>query len=184
MMIEQLKEFKTNKSLISYERSGINSNRSYGFILECSETLILFQNVFDFELDGLRVINTKDITKISQRKTDIFHEQILKDDGTFDNIDFSKTYNLESWKSAFEGITKEHRFIIIEDEIDANDDSFIFVIGDIQNIEQNSITMLGFGTEAEWYDTVTEIPYELITTVQLESNYIKGFERYFERKGH
>ncbi len=181
-MIEQLKKFKDDRSLISYERSNISDNRDFGFVLTYSKTLVLLQHECDFQLDGLRLIRTSDITKIEHRKTDAFHQQMLKDDGTYDQIDFSKTYDLESWYTAFNGITKDNRFIIIEDEIDENEESFIFTIGDIQDIGKASITMLGFGTEAEWYETQDEIAYDKITCVQLNSDYIQGYERYFDRQ--
>lgn len=67
----------------------------------------------------------------------------------------------------------------IEDEIDKN--SFILVLGEVQKIKKKSVSILGFGCDAEWYDSPTEIDYKNITCINLGSDYANAYERYFQR---
>lgn len=78
MMIEDLKKFKKEKSLVSIRRKDVDLESFQGFILGYSNDLIFLQYVCDFNLDGFKVIRRSDIEEIELGKTNIFHTQMLK----------------------------------------------------------------------------------------------------------
>jgi len=180
-MIEDLKKFKKERSLVSIRRKDLITEAFLGFILGFSDDLIFLQYVYDFNLDGFKVIRRSDIEEIKSDEADIFYTQMMKDDGLYQKIDFSRDYDVKDWNTVLSTIAKYYKFVIIEDEIDENKNSFLFVIGKVQKIKKNGVSILGFSGDAEWHDSPTDIEYEKITCITMGSDYANAYERYFQR---
>jgi hypothetical protein len=58
------------RDLVSIERSNIDQNSIQAFVLASSDELIVLQYVYDFTLNGLMVLRTKDVTKVRCSATD------------------------------------------------------------------------------------------------------------------
>jgi hypothetical protein len=86
------------RDLVTIERANIDENIIQGYILHESDSLVLIYSVFDFYLDGLRVLRKNDITSMTSTDTDKFHAKLLRDEGIYQKVDLSLNYDLRSWK--------------------------------------------------------------------------------------
>jgi len=177
-MIKKLTKLKESRTLVSIKRDAIDEHQIQGFLLAFSKKLLLIQFVYDFHLDGLMVLRRSDISRIKSTKTDIFHTQMLKEEGLFSQVNFTKEYDVKNWAAVFSTIGKESAFIIIEDE---NTDHPIFLIGEQQNIGKKSVSVLGFNGVANWDDEVSEMKYKDINSFQAGNNYTNTYKNYFKR---
>lgn len=177
-MIEQLFKLKDDRNMISIRRDKIDDRRIQAFLLDYSEELILIKYVYDFILDGLMVLRSSDISEIKTDKTDLLQTQILKEEGTYSDVDFHTKCDLSSWSSAISSLAPLNRFITVEDE---NPDYPLFYLGEVREIGAESVSILGFSGAANWDDEASEIYYEDISSVQTGNNYANVYEKYFER---
>ncbi len=178
-MLKNLKHLMESKSLVSVRRDKIDSNKIQGFVLGFSKELVLLQYVYDFHIDGLLIIRSKDITEISSSKTDIFQTQLLKDEDLYKSIPFDHNYKLNNWKSIIPTLGNEFKYIIVEDE----DPSYpLFFLGTFKRITSDSIIIHGFSGVANWDDEESEIYFEDISSLQVNTNYINFYKRYYEKQ--
>lgn len=177
-MTEHLSNLKAGRNLISIRRKEIDECRIQAFLLDYSEDLILIQYVYDFNLDGLMVLRRSDISEMESDKTDLLQTKILKDEGLYSKVDFDIECELKSWGSALSTLGSRYRFITIEDE---NPEYTLFYLGEINAIEKESVSIIGFNGAANWDDELSVIYYEDISCVQLGNNYVNVYERYFDR---
>ena len=177
-MSSKLEKLKKSQTLASIRRESIDGLRIQGFVLAYSKDLILIQYVYDFNVDGIMVLRRSDISEIDTDKTDIFQTQILKDEGLFAEVDFQKEYDVKDWPTVLNSVGKDYGLVIVEDEISEDPE---FLLGEIQDIKNNSVSILGFTGAANWHKEPTEINYEDISSFQAGNNYSKMYKRYFER---
>lgn len=173
-----LHSLQESKIQISISRSGIDSFRIRGFILGFSKKILLIQYVSDIRLDGIMALSLNDITEIQQDKTDVFQTQLLKDEGVYKTIDFDKKYKFTSWKSFLETLELKNKIISIEDE---TSEFPIHEIGVLKKIKRKSLSVKSFTGAANWQKGKTVMYYEEISALQVESNYLKTYERHFQR---
>lgn len=174
-MFKRLAKFKKNRCLVSIRRENINDLMIQGFILGYSDDLILLQYVYDFTLDGLMVLRLCDITDIHSYKKDVVQTEMLKKEGVYSDVDFTKKYSIDDWEVVFSTIGKEYGFCIIEDE---NPDYPVFLLGELRSIGKKSVSILGFSGAASWDDGVTEMNYSDISSFQVGNNYATVYERH------
>jgi len=174
--LNQLKESKTQ---ISISREGIDSFRIRGFLLGFSKSLILIHYVSDIRLDGLMILPLKDITDIQQDKTDVFQTQMLKDEGQYKEIDFQTEYKFSSWKSLLKAIGAQDFIVSAEDE---TSEYPLHFIGYLKKIKKHSISLKSFTGAGNWEKGKTVMYYEEISAIQIGSNYLNTYARYFQRK--
>lgn len=177
-MINKLKTLMQGKNLVSIERDDKDEQSIHGFILAYSDELILLQYVYDFTLDGLLVLRVGDITSIESDEIDVFQTQLLKDEGIYANVDFSQQYDVKDWPAVFSSLGKAYGFISLDDE-DLQSPNFL--LGELREIGEQSVSVLGFNGMAGWDEEASQMYYEDISYFQVGNNYAKVYKRYFER---
>jgi hypothetical protein len=177
-MSNKLEEFKQSRNLVSIRRDNIDDLAIQGFILAYSPDLILIQYVFDFNLDGLMVLRRCDVSKIYTNEIDIFQTQLLKDEGLFSKVNFQKEYDVKDWPTVFNRVGREYDFVIIEDEVSEEPE---FLLGEIEDIREDSVSVWGFDGVADWDSEPTEMRYEYISSFKVGDNYSRIYKRFFER---
>ncbi|WP_252179882.1 hypothetical protein [Endozoicomonas sp. 4G] len=168
------------RELVSIKREELDPNKIQGFVLRESEQLILISYVYDFKLDGLMVLRKGDITLLEVSETDKFQTQLLKDEGVFEKVNFDVDYNLSSWKEFIESAMETHKYFIIEEE---ELESPGFTIGTIESLDNESVSMRYFTGVGRWLEELEVLNFEDITSLQIGSNYLNVYERYFDRCG-
>ncbi len=175
--IKDLNTLQQNRALVSIYREHINDTPIQGFILAHSKKLILIQYVYDFNLDGIMILQRSDVTSIESDESGLFQTQLLKDEGLYDKVDFSMTYDVKDWKTVLATFGSTHQFITLEDE---NSEEYVFMIGKMTKLGHKKVSVHEFLCTGTWKEQVSKISYKNISSLRAENNYAKVYERYFE----
>ncbi|AEG92491.1 hypothetical protein [Ramlibacter tataouinensis] len=176
--VDELRQFAQDRSLISLRRAGVDENKIQGFVLGSSDRLVLLQYVYDFNLDGLMVLRTEDISEVTRSKTDAFQERLLADEGLLSRVPFDYSVDLSSWGSVIAGLSGLHPLLILECELMEEPD---FIVGRVLEIGANDVTVRYFTGAANWLEEPVKVRYDDITSCQVNTNYVNIYQRYFER---
>ncbi len=169
-------KFVKNKDVVSIERIN-ESEPIQGIILDYSDSLILFQNIYDLMLDGFKVIDRSDIECIEVSDTDIFQKKIMSKEGIMDKVKIPFKINLDSWNKVYEYILNDNKYISIENEDPEND---FYYIGKIYENREKSVILNHFDGTGQWDEELIEIKYKEITSLSFLSNYINLYEKYVQ----
>ena len=176
--MDELRRFAQQRSLISIRREAVDENKIQGFVLGSSDRLVLLQYVYDFNLDGLMVLRTADISEVVRSKTDEFQERLLADEGLLSRIPFDYSIDLSSWRSAIAGLSGMHPLLILECELLQEPE---FAVGRILEIGTEEVALKYFTGAANWFDEPVRLRYDDITACQANTNYVNVYQRYFEK---
>lgn len=176
-MLEKLKKIYDKKQLVKLKREKISHYNNYGFIIMLNSELVLLQNCDEFTLEGYTVLRMDDISSVRSNKFERFVEKILKSEGTLDEVGITYNINLDNWQSLFQSLKKANKNVIIECEVgdEAKDE---FFIGRLIRVNRKSVSLLYFSAVGKWDEEPTVIPFDEITTVRFDENYIKVFSKY------
>ena len=148
-----------------------------GFLLAFSDSLLLFQYIYDFRLDGYLIIRRSDVTELSCRDTDRFQRELLQAEGVLDRIDFEFSAPIQSFDS-FLASRPAEEIVVVEDEVS---DPQEFLIGTVSHVADAAVHINHFTGIARRADPPEQISTDRITSCQTSTNYIRFYERYFER---
>jgi hypothetical protein len=174
----KLKKFRQEKKFVSISRESIDSNSILGFILEVSKELLLIQFVYDFNLDSLMVLPISDISEVESNSGNRLQKQMLVEENIFQKIDYGTRYHLDSWKSILSQFKEQFKFVILENE---KLNKPVFLIGEMKSLFERSVAVRYFSVTGRWDEKPTKISYSEITSCQVNSNYLKMYQRYFAR---
>ena len=106
-------------------------------------------------------------------------DQIIEKERLFSAVKIPDV-NVDTWKSAFEGLKALDRNVIVEKETaDGTNDEF--TIGRIQKICKDFVYVLHFDADGIWQDKPYKIKYSDITSVTFESRYVTVFSKYISK---
>jgi len=171
--------FISNRDLVRIERSAIDTRTLQAFPLGFSDKLLAVLYVYDFHVDGLLFLRRDTITDISVNTTAHFQRGLLKDAGDITDDLFALPHTIESFATLLTGLTS-NRIVVLEEE--TPDDSG-FWIGRYVWREDGTHWMYEFTGAGNWDDELTELDLESITCCQLDTNYIRYYQRYFDLHG-
>lgn len=166
------------RALISILRNNIDPNSIQGFILASSEQLVVLQYVYDFHLDGLMVLSKAEITEIRSTPTDKFQQKLLANDDLLKTVPFETNFDLQNWRTIIKQFAKAYPLLILECERGGEPD---FIIGRIEKTTSVAVYIRYFTGTGRWLDEPVRVKYSDITSCQVGSNYLKVYERYFDR---
>src|ERR1700712_3348143 len=167
------------RNLVSVSRDAIEDNSIQGFVLAFSDTLVVLQYVYDFQLDGLLVLRVADITGVDSTMTDQFQRRLLAEEGLLDHIPFGKTFDLRDWRSAITQLSREHDFMILECETSEEPD---FVIGRALETDDDTVCFAYFSGVGAWAAAPDEIEFTDLTSCQVATAYLNFYRPHFERQ--
>lgn len=179
--MNEFRRFEQQRSLITIRREGVDGNKIQGFVLGSSDQLVLLQYVYDFNLDGLMVLRTADISEVYRNETDEFQEKLLADEGLLPRVPFEEAVDLSSWSSAIADLSRKHAFLILECELLDDPD---FAVGQVVEIGTADVAIRYFTGTARWLNEPVRLAYDDITACQANTNYVNVYKRYFARQGH
>ena len=168
------------RKYIGVDRDIKDVDRVWGVALAVSTKLLLLARCVDFHLDGYVIIRRNDIARICCGRSERVFERILKNEGILENVTAPAYLELESWPTVFRSLRTMRRMAIVEGEDPELDE---FIIGRIERIGKKSVRLRHFSVTGYWEDKPSVAPYEDITLVSFDSEYISVFGRYVrERK--
>ena len=179
-MKKKLAQFVRNQTLISLRRAAIDDRKIQGFVLGYSDSLVLLQYIYDFNLDGLMILRIADISEIDCTKTDKFQKKLLADEGLLSQVPAPSgcSIDLRDWRSAITSFSPACPILILECEAQKKPD---FAIGRILNTAPDEVAIQYFSGTATWLKKPVRLRYENMTSCQANTNYINVYQRYFDR---
>jgi hypothetical protein len=177
MHSKQLRGHIEHRELLCIRRASIEESSMQGFLLAFSDSLLLFQYVYNFRLDGYLIIRRSDVTELSCRDTDRFQREFLQAEGVLEQADFEFSAPIQSFDS-FLASRPADEIVIVEDELS---DPQEFLIGTVSHVADDAVHINHFTGIARLSECPEQLAIERITSCQTSTNYIRFYERYFER---
>lgn len=164
-----------NRQLLSIGREEISENDIQGFLLGYSDSLVLIEYIYDFNVDGLMVLRREDISSIGSSKTDLFQHRILEEEGSVDKIRFGIDCNLNSIPEFLLSMNLEGKFIAVEEENESNP---LFYLGVLNGVYGESLKLQEVNGAGNWGEEETEVFFEDVSCIQMDNKYLNTYERY------
>ncbi|MCE3603904.1 hypothetical protein LXA47_09845 [Massilia sp. P8910] len=174
----RLAQHQQQRNLVSISRSGIDAHSMEAFVLGVSEELVLLQYVYDFHLDGLMILRIADLTVVECSETCKFQRELLVQDGLLEQVPFDSLFDLRNWHTVLTQLANAYPLMILECEKLEEPD---FVIGRVDQVTPEEIDFDYFSGTGRWGESLTTLALADITSCQVETSYIKAYQRYFER---
>lgn len=174
---KSLQEHIERRDLVSIHRAIPDSHSIQGFVLACSKNLILLQYVYDFRLDGFRLLRRRDITELKAGDTDCFQRQLLVADGVLEQVDFGFRTPIQSYDSFLASLSSDE-IVIVEAEASEPTE---FLIGSVSHVDRRTATIRHFSGVARFFEPPISIPTAQITDCQIRNSYTSSYQRHFER---
>jgi len=178
--MHNLAQYHKNRSLVSIFRDLIDGQSTEGYILAASDKLLVLQYVYDFHLDGIKVLRMADITDVECSETNEFQKELLINEGLEQQVPFDTPIDASDWAPLFAQFSASYPIMIVECE-DSDENSF--VIGRVLKIHADSVELLGFAGNGTWDEEAITLRFEDITSCQVGSNYLNVYQRYFASRG-
>jgi hypothetical protein len=176
--MHELSKHQKNRDLISICRREIDGNAIQGFVLASSEVLVVIQYVFDFNLDGLMVLRTNDVSEVRCTATDKFQRGLLLQEGLKQRVPFDASFDLRNWRSVISQLSNDNALAILECEGGKEKD---FLIGQIVKTTATAVQIRHFSGAANWAERPKELKFKDLTCCRVGSNYAAVYQRHFER---
>jgi len=166
-----------NRDLVNIRRGNFRDRSIQGVILECSESLLLIQYIYDFRLDGYMLLRRCDLSEVSCRSTDRFQKELLGTEGVFEQIDFDFRVPMDSFESFLKS-REENEIIILEEE---SDGSSGLLIGPVASMNTDAVEIRHFTGIGRLAQPMPSMAIDRITCCQMDTNYICFYQRHFDR---
>ena len=176
---DDLADFVRDRCLVRIERVGIDARTLQGFPLGFSERLLAVLYVCDFRIDGLLFLRRDTITDVRVNATSAFQRQLMCDAGLVTEEQFCLPYRIDSFASLLAGLSVNQITILEQESLDES----MFWSGRSVWREDGTHWLHEFTGAGNWGDALTKIDLNTVTCCQVETNYIRVYQDYFDSKG-
>ena len=149
-------------------------NYFYYFPLAVSKDLFIGANEDDFSIDGYTIRRIRDVVNVRIKDDKCLEIDIAE--GLLDEINLPEI-DITDWSTTFEALRDMGENIIIEKESSVAEDCQ-FAIGRIVAIFYDFLLLREFDAEGNWLCDNTIIPFSEITSVTINSRYVRVFSKY------
>lgn len=130
-MMSQFKRYIVDKKLIEISRAKVDDQPMLCYPLAESKSHLLVQYIFDFYLDGYKIINVSDITSVKRDESIVFCEYIIQseklDDFKIPNIE------LENWHTIMKYFQLSKKTVMIDVNTDKYTELCVGVVKEVNN---------------------------------------------------
>lgn len=175
--LEKIQECIKNKRLCAINRDMIDELTTYCFPLVMSEKLILAANVYDFAIDGYKIMRCSDISEVFCDDAEEFNEMILKKEKVLDEFE-PEIIEIQNFKQVFNHFCQNKENIIIQCE---GYEQSLFYVGCVSNVGKSEIKIKTFDGCGIWDQNETSIPLKKITCVSYKSRYVNIISKYLKK---
>jgi len=181
-MVLEIENKKINNDIrlenqISLERGAVDENSLDIVPILLTEEFLLAYYIYDFLLDGYKVISTQDITKIGRGDIEKYHSSILKNEDTLhksNSIEFGK---IKNWETLFHFLKNEEVIVDISLKEPENND---FFVGKIVEANAEFLEILEISPLGKWEEKGETVWYSHIALVSFGNNYSEMLLKYSE----
>ncbi len=172
--IKRLSQCMKDNRLCGINRDMIDDLTTFGFPVALSENLVLVANVYNFDIDGYKVLRTQDITEVLSGEEEDFTEMILRREKILDEF-VPESIDLSGLKAVFKSL--EGKNLIVQCE---SAEEIYFYEGKVTAINKGEVVMKTFDSLGIWDDEELHIPLNKITSVSFGGRYISLMSKYIK----
>ncbi len=176
--IEKIEECIKNGQLCAINRDMIDELSMYCFPIAMSEKLLLVLNVYDFNIDGYKIIRLEDISEVFCEDAEEFNEMIIRKEGILDNFS-PEILDIENLKKVFNYFLKTKKNIIVQCE---GYNESLFYVGSVSKVGKGDISLKTFDGVGIIDEKEAVIPLSKITCVSYDSRYVNIISKYIKEK--
>ena len=160
---------------VCIERDDIDDEPITAIPLKVSNQLVLIQYLYDFAVDGYKVLCMEDITAIQRGKVEEFHDRIFQEEGMLDAVSVPGA-SIDSWMCFFANMFEEKRMLDISLERLRSEAAFF--VGKVKMVEGDSLELLEIDALGNYGSEPTKIYYKDITMVSFGNRYSEFLNKY------
>lgn len=175
-IIKTLKKYKKEGKFFSL-LSKYNDNYTSAIVLDVNDSFVVIQEFFEFKNITKSILPISAIESLRRNKNDKYHQTILEGEGLLKKGKKVKNYTLDisSWKSISRRLKVSKITVIIDCERTKDD---FFGIGEVKNVNKDSLEIRYFDAQGVLDETNTRFPYGIITKLSFDSQYANIFSKY------
>lgn len=163
-----------NKQQISIERNEIDDNAITAIPISESEKLLLIEYIYDFNMDGFKVILIDTITSVVRSEVEIFHDKIFKEEGIKSEFDNISDLPIHNWYVLFGAVM--HTEKVIDISLGKTEDAFY--VGRIIHVNDTFIEFQEISPTGEWDKDTVLIYYDDIIMASFQNRYSQILAKY------
>lgn len=143
--------------------------------VKISKKLLLVHYLFDFYVDGFKVMCLSDITNIRRNEIEIFHDEIIWQEGLLETW-YVPEVSMDGWKEFFASIMKMDKMMDIS--LERKEKGRSFFVGKVIKVKKKYIQFLEIDVYGDYKDKTTRICYKDITLVSFGNRYSEMYDKY------
>ncbi len=157
------------------ERDDVDDQPITAIPLKVGNQLVLIQYLYDFAMDGYKVLCLEDITAIQWGAVEEFHDRIFREEGMLDAV-CVPSVSIDSWMSFFASMFEEERMLDISLERLRSEE--MFFVGKVKLVEGDSLELLEIDPLGNYKSEPVKIYYKDITMVSFGNRYSDFLDKY------
>lgn len=163
------------KKQVTIERDEVDDEEITAIPIMMSRQLLLVHYLYDFYMDGYKVLRISDITKIERGEVEEFHDKIIDREGML-NVSCPPKVSILSWKDFFCAMIKENRMIDIS--LEKLQSGKTFFVGKIKAVKEDFLELQEIDVLGNYKHKVVKVLYKDITLVSFGNRYSVLLDKY------
>lgn len=176
---EILNEFVKERRQVHIEREDIDDEAVTAIPLKVGNQLALVQYLYDFSMDGYKVLCLEDFTEIKRGRIEEFHDRIFREEGMLDAVCVPEV-SIDSWMSFFASMCEQNRMLDISLERLRSEETFF--VGKVKLVQGDSLELWEIDALGNYESEPATIYYKDITMVSFGNRYSEFLDKYSQAK--
>jgi hypothetical protein len=181
---QKIERYKKAKNLVRFERSLAKTDWAKpqtGYILACSERLVLFYEEEDFAPRSLWVFPSAQLSSVRHGQKEKLFQRIIDVTGTTNQFECLYPVTILDWQTTFESLKEANVLVTLKSEYDDKRYGWDFAIGQIVEVFGEHLTFRAFSVLGQW-DEPVDYPYHELTQVGFGDRYSLCWGQYLTNK--
>ncbi len=174
--IQKIEKCIDAKSLCAIEREYVDTLCIYGYPVKMSDELCMLTFVYDFTVDGYKIIRKSDVTEVYFGEEEKFLQKVTESE----NDGFAPKaldVKIDSMRALFEDLKKSGSLVTVEcEDFEGN----ILLIGKVDSVDGDVLTLRTFDGVGKWDKETSSVDIDDVSCVSLDNLYMKIIEKYLK----
>lgn len=163
------------KRQVTIERDRVDDEELTAIPIMMSRQLLLVHYLYDFYLDGYKVLRISDITRVERGEVEEFHDKIIDREGMLE-VSCPPKVSIVSWKDFFCTMIEENKMIDIS--LEKLQSGKTFFVGKVKAAKENFLEFQEIDVLGNYERKTVKILYRDITLVSYENRYSVLLDKY------
>lgn len=174
--IAKIEKCINEKKLCAIGREYVDTLCLYGYPTNMSKELCAMHFVYDFTIDGYKIIRKSDITEVYSGEEEAFLSSVTEKE----NAGFAvkaPELNIESMESLFEDLMEKGTLVTVEcEDFEEN----ILLIGKVVGTDGDVVELKTFDGMGRWDKEISSVDIDDVSCVSIGNSYMNIIEKYLK----